>query len=151
MPMIRWLPAIVLVAAVAIGCGGESVQPTSPSPSLSPTSAQPLPVTVTGVVRDVLQRPIRDARIEVTEGASAGLAATSDALGQFSITAIVAGDRIAVIASKDGDDRNPDWYRNLQAAPRRHSCEERPTARSPRAYRQRSRKGRVVAEDRCVS
>ena len=58
---------------------------------------------------------------------------------------------VVVIASKDGDDRNPDWYRNLQAAPRRHSCEERPTARSPRAYRQRSRKGRVVAEDRCVS
>lgn len=102
MPMIRWSPAIVLVAAVAIGCGGESVQPTSPSPSLSPTSAPPLPVTVTGVVRDVLQRPIRDARIEVTEGASTGLAATSDALGQFSITAIVSGDRIAVIASKDG-------------------------------------------------
>jgi deazaflavin-dependent oxidoreductase (nitroreductase family) len=58
---------------------------------------------------------------------------------------------VVLIASKGGDDRNPDWYRNLQAAPRRHSGEERPTARSPRAYRQRSRKGRVVAENRCVS
>ena len=98
MPMIRWATVIVFVAVVAIGCGGESSRPTSPSF----TSAQLLPVTVTGVVRDVLQRPIRDARIEVTEGSSTGLVTTSDALGQFSITATVSGDRIAVIASKDG-------------------------------------------------
>lgn len=100
--MIRWSTAIVLVAALVTACGGESLQPTSPSTSPSLTSAQPLPVTVTGVVRDVLQRPIRDARIEVTEGPSSGAAVISDASGQFSITATASSDRIAVIASKDG-------------------------------------------------
>ena len=101
MPMIRWSTAIVLAAVLATGCGGGAAQPTSPSA----TSTQPTPiapVTVTGVVRDLLQRPIGDARIEVTEGPSSGLATISDALGQFSITATVSGDRIAVIASKDG-------------------------------------------------
>jgi deazaflavin-dependent oxidoreductase (nitroreductase family) len=30
---------------------------------------------------------------------------------------IVEGDRIVVVASKGGDDRDPDWYRNLVAHP----------------------------------
>jgi hypothetical protein len=53
-------------------------------------------------VRDLLQRPIADVRIEVAEGPSSGAAAISDALGQFSITATASSDRITVIASKDG-------------------------------------------------
>ena len=100
MPMLRWSTALVLVAAVVTACGGESVQPTAPSPS--PTSTQPSSLTITGVVRDLLQRPIADARIEVAEGPSSGAAAISDALGQFSITATASSDRIAVIASKGG-------------------------------------------------
>ena len=96
--MIRSSTAIVLVAVAAIGCGGGSAQPTSPSA----TTSQPFSLTISGVVRDLLQRPIRDARIEVAEGASSGLAAISDAQGQFSITATASSDRIAVIASKDG-------------------------------------------------
>ncbi len=98
--MIRWFTAIVLVAVVAIGCHGESASPTSPSSA----STQPSPLTITGVVRDLLQRPIRDARIEVAEGPSSGLATVTDAVGQFSITATTSSDRIAVIASKDGYD-----------------------------------------------
>ena len=30
---------------------------------------------------------------------------------------IVEGDRVVLIASKGGDDRDPDWYRNLVAHP----------------------------------
>jgi Carboxypeptidase regulatory-like domain len=96
--MIRWSPVFVLVAVVVAGCDGESARPTSPSA----TSTQQSRITVAGVVRDLLQRPIRDARIEVAEGPSSGLAAISDALGQFSIDAIASGDRVALIASKDG-------------------------------------------------
>jgi deazaflavin-dependent oxidoreductase (nitroreductase family) len=31
--------------------------------------------------------------------------------------AVVDGDRIVLVASKGGDDREPDWYRNLVAQP----------------------------------
>ena len=54
MPMIRWSTAIVLAAVLATGCRGGAAQPTSPSA----TSTQPspiAPVTVTGVVRDLLE------------------------------------------------------------------------------------------------
>jgi hypothetical protein len=104
--VIRWC-AIVLVAVVTAGCHGESRRPTSPSPTIT----QPLRVTVAGVVRDLVQRPIRDARIEVAEGPSSGVAVVSDALGQFSIDAIASGDRVALIASKDG-------YETATARPR---------------------------------
>ena len=30
---------------------------------------------------------------------------------------IVEGDRVVLVASKNGDDRHPDWYRNLLAQP----------------------------------
>ena len=97
---IRWSSAIMLVGVVVTGCQGDSAPPTSPSPA----STQLSPLTITGVVRDVLQRPIREARIEVAEGPNVGLATMSDALGQFSITATASGDRLAVIVSKDGYD-----------------------------------------------
>ncbi len=92
--------AIALVTLVATGCHGESGQPTSPSPANS--SLVPLPFT--GIVRDLLQRPIPDARIEVTEGPSLGVAALTDALGRFSIAATGSGDRLAVSVAKDGYD-----------------------------------------------
>lgn len=31
---------------------------------------------------------------------------------------IVDGDRVVLVASKGGDDRDPDWYRNLEAEPK---------------------------------
>jgi deazaflavin-dependent oxidoreductase (nitroreductase family) len=30
---------------------------------------------------------------------------------------IIDGDRVVLVASKGGDDRDPDWYRNLMAHP----------------------------------
>jgi hypothetical protein len=59
---------------------------------------------ISGIVRDLLGRPIADARIEVGEGTSLGVATISDALGQFSIDGIASGDRLVLIASKDGYD-----------------------------------------------
>jgi hypothetical protein len=100
MPRIRGSTAIVLFAVLAASCGGGSTTPTSPSP-MSPQLAA---VTIFGVVRDILQRPVREARIEVAEGPSVGLATMTDALGQFSMTATVSGDRVAVTVSKDGYD-----------------------------------------------
>jgi len=31
--------------------------------------------------------------------------------------AVIEGDRVVLVASKGGDDRDPDWYRNLVANP----------------------------------
>jgi hypothetical protein len=59
---------------------------------------------ISGIVRDLLGRPIGDARIEVGEGPSLGVATISDVLGQFSIDAIASGDRVALTASKAGYD-----------------------------------------------
>lgn len=98
MPMFRWSTAIMLVGVVATGCDGGSTTPTSPSP-ISPQLSL---LTVSGVVRDILQRPIPDARIEVADGPSSGLTAITDALGQFSIAATASNDRVAVIVSKEG-------------------------------------------------
>src|SRR5262245_7549828 len=99
---IRWSAAMMLVAVVATGCRGESAPATSPSPF--PTKTQLSPVIISGVVRDLLQRPIQDARVEVAEGPSSGLAAITDAEGQFSFTATASNDRVAVIVSKEGYD-----------------------------------------------
>ena len=47
-----------------------------------------------------------------TIGRKSGLARTT------MLTApIIDGDRIVLVASKGGDDRDPDWYRNLMAHP----------------------------------
>ncbi len=100
MPMIRRSPALLLVAIIATGCHSESPSASPTSPSL--INSQPRPITITGVVRDQLQRPIRDARLEVAEGPSSGLATVSDTQGQFSIVATAAGDRVALIVSRDG-------------------------------------------------
>ncbi|HEY7189918.1 MAG TPA: carboxypeptidase-like regulatory domain-containing protein [Vicinamibacterales bacterium] len=81
---------------LATGCQGGST-PASPS-STSAASA----VSIAGVVRDLLQRPIRDARVEVVEGPSSGIVATTDAQGQFVLNATASNDRVAVIVSKDG-------------------------------------------------
>ncbi len=44
---------------------------------------------------------------------------------------IVDGDRVVFVASKGGDDRHPDWYRNLVGQPRRRGQ----PARAPRPRR----------------
>src|SRR5271170_6449686 len=47
-----------------------------------------------------------------TVGRKSGLARTT-----MLTTPVVEGDRIVLVASKGGDDRDPDWYRNLMAHP----------------------------------
>lgn len=105
--MTRWSPAnlskdrmrvIVLVAVVVAGCHGDSSRPTSPSPTSTPPSLQ----SITGVVRDAVQRPIGDARVEVAEGPSLGVSTMTDAMGRFSIAATASSDRVALIVSRDG-------------------------------------------------
>jgi hypothetical protein len=95
--MIRWPSALILVVVTA-GCQGRSPVPTSPSSVNARLSA----VSITGVVRDLVQRPVADARIEVSEGPSTGLTAITDGSGQFSLNATASGDRVAVLVSKDG-------------------------------------------------
>jgi Carboxypeptidase regulatory-like domain len=85
------------LALIGINCQGKST-PTSPSSTGAPAAA----ISITGVVRDLLQRPIRDARVEVVEGPSSGIAAITDAQGQFSLNATAPNDRVAVMVSKDG-------------------------------------------------
>jgi hypothetical protein len=97
MPMFRSPIVILLVVVVVTGCYGDSSRPTSPSPAGTPSLQ-----SISGVVRDLLGRPIGDARIEVGEGPSLGVATISDAQGQFSLEAIASGDRVSLNASKDG-------------------------------------------------
>jgi len=83
------------LALLATGCQGRS--PTSPSSTSAPSA-----ISITGIVRDLLQRPIRDARVEVVEGPSSGIAAITDVQGQFSLNASASNERVAVMVSKDG-------------------------------------------------
>ena len=39
---------------------------------------------------------------------------------------VIDGDRVVLVASKGGDDRDPDWYRNLIAHPRHRTDHGRP-------------------------
>jgi deazaflavin-dependent oxidoreductase (nitroreductase family) len=47
-----------------------------------------------------------------TVGRKSGLARTT-----MLTTPLIEGERIVLVASKGGDDRDPDWYRNLMAHP----------------------------------
>lgn len=84
------------LALLATGCQGRS-SPTSPSSTSAPSA-----ISITGIVRDLLQRPIRDARVEVVEGPSSGIAAITDVQGQFSLNATASNERVGVMVSKDG-------------------------------------------------
>jgi hypothetical protein len=86
----------VVLALITAGCDRGSA-PTSPSPA-SASSA----ISINGTIRDLLQRPIRDARVEVVEGPSSGIAVISDAQGQFFLNATATNDRVAVVVSKEG-------------------------------------------------
>jgi deazaflavin-dependent oxidoreductase (nitroreductase family) len=56
--------------------------------------------------------------------------------------------RVVLVASKGGDDRHPDWYRNLQANPDAELVIHR-SRRKIRARGDSGREGGAVAEDRC--
>jgi hypothetical protein len=98
----RTLVGIVLLMLVQglAGCGG-SRSPVSPTP---PTAAAPGPVNgelIAGTVSDSALRPLAGARVELLDGPQAGVSATSDAQGRFSLTGIV-DDTTRFRASKEG-------------------------------------------------
>ena len=81
-----------LLAQGVAGCGGtdSSSTPSGPSP-VAPQAAPPAPmpggpqVRIGGSVYDTAWRPVPGVRVEVLDGPSAGVTATSDGLGAFSL------------------------------------------------------------------
>jgi hypothetical protein len=98
----RWLKRSVLSAIVVLvgGCHEPSNLPTAPTVAAT-THASPL--TVTGTVRDLLQRPIGGAHVEVADGPLAGLSATTDDQGQYSLnSSSPSPDLVTLVVSKEG-------------------------------------------------
>ena len=58
-----------------------------------------------------------------------------------------AGDDLVVVASKAGDDENPDWFKNLQADPSAGVQVGPRRFTRPRPHRVSGRAGRTVADD----
>jgi hypothetical protein len=78
----------LMLAMGLAGCGESGSPPTSPTSS--PIPPAPMPggpqVRVGGEVYDTAWRPVPGVRVEVLDGPSAGVTATSDGLGAFSLT-----------------------------------------------------------------
>jgi deazaflavin-dependent oxidoreductase (nitroreductase family) len=73
--------------------------------------AHRLILTVSG--NRVLAKPFGMPVVELhTTGRKSGLPRSC-----FLTTPVHDSDRVVLVASKGGDDRNPDWYRNLQSNP----------------------------------
>ncbi|BBZ11349.1 nitroreductase family deazaflavin-dependent oxidoreductase [Mycobacterium branderi] len=73
--------------------------------------AHRLILTVSG--NRLLAKPFGMPVVELhTTGRKSGLPRTC-----YLTTPVRDSDRVVLVASKGGDDRNPDWYRNLQAHP----------------------------------
>ena len=92
---------LVLGAGLA-GCGGSS-SPVAPRQGTE-TPSTPGSVSgelISGTVSDSALRPLAGARVELLDGPQAGMAATSDAEGGFSIRGTV-DDTTRFRASKDG-------------------------------------------------
>jgi hypothetical protein len=94
------LQAITLTVVLTVGCGGSSA-PTGPSAAGSSSPAELF--NLTGLVRDPLQRPIRDARVEVVDGPSAGRFTMTGAQGRFALDGVSpATDGVTLSVSKTG-------------------------------------------------
>jgi len=76
------LVSLMLAMGLA-GCGESGSPPTSPTPP-APMPAGPQ-VGVGGSVHDTAWRPVPGVRVEVLDGPSAGVTATSNGLGEFSL------------------------------------------------------------------
>jgi carboxypeptidase family protein len=98
---IRSVALFVGAMASAIACGSRPAIPTAASSPSDPAANSP--AHVTGVVRDLLQRPVAEAKISISEGLSAGAFALSDAGGRFALDAVAsANGLIPLVVSKDG-------------------------------------------------
>lgn len=84
--------ALLLLAQIMAGCDSPTpVGPSSPeSPQVStPSLPVPLPrgvLRAAGSVSDTAFRPLAGARVEVVDGADAGMVTIADATGRFSLT-----------------------------------------------------------------
>ena len=90
------LGAIAL--ALSISACTDATAPVQP---LSPTIAKSPEFSVEGAVSDTANRPLADSRVEVVDGARAGVAAITDRSGRFSMPGTFTGT-ITMVASKDG-------------------------------------------------
>ena len=79
----RVVLSLAVLAATSVGCG-DSTTPTSPSATAS--VPQPTRMQLIGFVSDSAFRPLAGATIDVVSGPQAGMSATADANGQFTIT-----------------------------------------------------------------
>lgn len=102
-------PALA-IALLAIGCSSSSGSlPPGPSPLASSASDQqqagvaPAPGTelIRGAVHDTALRPLAGALVQVLDGPQAGVSATTDANGNFSLTATV-DDSTRFRATREG-------------------------------------------------
>ena len=114
--------ALLLIAAGFAGCSGseDAYTPTAPSPTGSIAQAVPLQhfrLQLRGFVTDTAYRPVAGARVEVVDGPSAGVAAVSDADGQF----VLSGQFSAAtqfLASKEGhESRTQPWSCSVAVCP----------------------------------
>jgi hypothetical protein len=102
----RWVTLLILgYGATACRDGVAPVTPTAPTPALTaplpaPPSSPPV-AFIRGWVRDTAIRPLSNAQVELLTGPQAGVVATTDSAGEFSITATI-DDGSRVRASKEG-------------------------------------------------
>ena len=93
--------AMRLIAAsiimTCLGCG-DSKSPVQATPVL-PAPA-PGPVSVVGQVNDTALRPLADVRVEVVDGPSAGVFATTDTVGHYELPGV--SEPFTLRATKDG-------------------------------------------------
>ena len=101
----RMRPGIgLLVLAVGLAGCGDSRSPVSPTPRTA--TAPSIPGSgngelIAGTVYDSALRPLAGARVELLDGPQAGMSATSNAQGGFSLTGTV-DDTTRFRASKEG-------------------------------------------------
>jgi hypothetical protein len=87
------------IAVVVAACDGPET-PTAPTPA--PTLSVS-PLNIAGTVRDLLQQPIEDARVEIADGPLVGLSTVTDGGGQYSLSsASPSPDLVKLVVSKEG-------------------------------------------------
>lgn len=110
---------VLLVLAHGLaGCeGSRSSVPSAPTPAPAPAPVPPSSgIQVGGSVSDTAFRPLAGVRVEVLDGAQAGMSAMSDVTGQFSLTGTF--DAATTFrATKDGyAAATRSWLRNTPSA-----------------------------------
>jgi hypothetical protein len=92
-------PTFVVAAVFCASCHGSSEMLTGPSTPAAP----PASLNITGVVRDLLLQPIRDATVTIADGPSAGVSTATDARGEFALSAPTSSPNgTAIVIARDG-------------------------------------------------